>query len=367
MESTEIAAGEEYFSSSYEQARSRFRAQAGALGAVLESMEIPSDALAESLTIDGAWLGDPEAKQVLLVTSGIHGVEGFTGSALQAALMQRWSDWRHPSVAWCLLHVLNPYGMHHGRRWNAHNVDLNRNFHRGDVQTHCEDVRVRELHEVIGGVATSDRPARWWSLARLVAELGLSRTRQVIAEGQFFYPEGLFYGGREVQVETQRVREYLDRRLGRSSRILHIDVHTGLGRHGEASLFMHFPESHPRVREVEAIFGRDMIKAFSGVQTTFKIHGGFIDEIPERFQRAKVTALTLEFGVRSPLAILRALRRENQATHDPTATPQARQRAREQLRSCFVSERFDWRRRCVRSGMEVFRRGHAALCADASP
>src|SRR4051794_19437283 len=83
----------------------------------------------EPLTMDVARCGPDGAERVVVVSSGLHGVEGFFGSAVQLAwLRSRPAGWSPPGTAVVLAHALNPYGFAWLRRWNEGNVDLNRNF-----------------------------------------------------------------------------------------------------------------------------------------------------------------------------------------------------------------------------------------------
>ena len=67
------------------------------------------------LTIDVATSPGP-ANRVVVISSGIHGVEGFFGSAVQLALLERRPA---PGVRWVLIHALNPYGFAWSRRFDA--------------------------------------------------------------------------------------------------------------------------------------------------------------------------------------------------------------------------------------------------------
>lgn len=66
------------FSPNYNAARKRFRDAALALGCSLEAYPIeqigPDGA---DLTIDVAFLGNPNSQKIVVVSSGLHGVEGF--------------------------------------------------------------------------------------------------------------------------------------------------------------------------------------------------------------------------------------------------------------------------------------------------
>src|SRR5438874_5154353 len=80
----------------------------------------------ETLGIDIAWFGDKVPRRAVLHSSGLHGVEGFAGSAIQIQALRELP--RVPDdTALFLVHILNPYGMCWLRRANENNVDLNRN------------------------------------------------------------------------------------------------------------------------------------------------------------------------------------------------------------------------------------------------
>jgi len=80
------------YSDSYRDARSRFRAAARNVGAELEAQLVQgvpdSD---ENLTIDIATIGAPNPAWSVVVSSGLHGVEGFMGSAIQIAALEQLS------------------------------------------------------------------------------------------------------------------------------------------------------------------------------------------------------------------------------------------------------------------------------------
>ena len=77
--------GASAFSPDYRSARSRFRASARARGFRLEALAIDEG---EDWTVDVAIGGDPDPDRLVVVSSGLHGVEGSLGSAIQAALLE---------------------------------------------------------------------------------------------------------------------------------------------------------------------------------------------------------------------------------------------------------------------------------------
>jgi hypothetical protein len=115
------------FSPDYHTARARFRAAATARGLRPEALAIDIDA---DLTVDVVRLGDDDPSRMVVVSSGLHGVEGFLGSAIQLAILEdEPGAWRIPTGSGLLLiHALDPFGFDRLRRVDAANVDLNRNF-----------------------------------------------------------------------------------------------------------------------------------------------------------------------------------------------------------------------------------------------
>ena len=85
------------------------------------------DPYGNKLYIDIVWIGNSDADKLYMSTSGIHGVEGFAGSAIQLTLMNKF-DKIPENTAFAFIHILNPWGMSWTRRENESSVDLNRNF-----------------------------------------------------------------------------------------------------------------------------------------------------------------------------------------------------------------------------------------------
>ena len=117
------------FSPDYQAARQRFRLAVDQLNWELESHSISRTGPdGEELTIDVGLSNNNDAGDTLILSSGVHGVEGFFGSAVQIATLQRWAAQAPPGCRCVLLHGLNPYGFAHLRRFDENNVDPNRNF-----------------------------------------------------------------------------------------------------------------------------------------------------------------------------------------------------------------------------------------------
>ena len=129
-----------FFSETYYHARQRFRSLARDSGAVLESILVYTDPATDlDYTMDVAISGSASsphcntkaAETILVHVSGVHGVEGFAGSAIQIAALSRGvaAGARRASGGICtvFVHAVNPFGFASLRRFNENNVDLSRN------------------------------------------------------------------------------------------------------------------------------------------------------------------------------------------------------------------------------------------------
>ena len=227
------------FSATYAEARDKFVTAARVRGLAVETHTHPSrrGAQDEPLTIDVAVLGRADAHDVLLLTSGTHGAEGFCGSGCQVGLLG--DDALAAQVARSdtrvmFLHALNPYGFSHLRRTNEDNVDLNRNF-RDFTHPPTSNAAYADVH---GFMVPQTWPPGFANEARLAGYVLLHGERalqQAVTAGQCEFRNGLFYGGVAPSWSNTVLRDALRRHVAPARRLGWIDFHTGLGpwAHGE--------------------------------------------------------------------------------------------------------------------------------------
>ena len=67
-------------------------------------------------------------KNRLIISSGLHGVEGYVGHAAIKAFFDSILETLNDSVEVIIYPTINPYGMDTFQRTNMDNIDLNRNF-----------------------------------------------------------------------------------------------------------------------------------------------------------------------------------------------------------------------------------------------
>jgi len=342
------------FHSSYIEARAAFRNAASDAGATLEKLEIipPETSLDEGLTIDIAAVG--QGPRALVLSSGLHGVEGFAGSAIQ---IQCLTGDIPDGVRLVCLHALNPYGMHHLRRVNESNVDLNRNFlSRDEAYSGCDDA-YRQMNHMLNP-ARATRATEFFLLEALwkILQHGMPKLKTALVGGQYTFDKGLFFGGAQLERGPELLMAHLPQWLDGAERIVHIDVHTGLGKSGTYKLLIDaLPGSKTHIRMVNT-YGEHIQPWDAGHGVAYKITGG----LPEAVQRLfgdKVDVLTCEFGTQSSLKVIDALREENQQHH----WGGDKARAKRKLLAAFRPDSQKWRQSVLRGGHHVIEQALTTL------
>ena len=339
-----------FFSDSYETATSRFITLAEAANARRLSAPIPQSDHA----IELALLGDVRANTLLIHSSGLHGVEGYVGSAIQLAILEA-RPRVHDRLAVLLIHVVNPSGMSLGRRWTANNVDLNRNFFE-TAPSPDPDPLYQRLDAFLNPQRESALKGFLPKALMWIARYGYNALQQAVAQGQFHAPKGLFYGGCEPAPETQTLLAAIEALHLHPQVVMGLDVHAGLGQFGEHQLLLEPFYSQEQAAVLHDALDHDIISVSPANSSTYDIKGGFIAGMKAFFEPAATTYwLTEEFGTLGPIRLLKALRAENYYYHFEPGSAKWKQ-ATHTVKTAFCPEDEGWRTRAVETGTTLFAR-----------
>lgn len=220
-----------YFSNSYQEARVAFLAAAETAGATCQAYVHPTEKTADGsdLSVDTAWLGAEDASVVLLCVSGVHGPEGFCGSAAQIQALTDGSLANLPSdVAVLMVHALNPFGFAYMTRYNENNVDLNRNWvNFNDVPS--APALYEKLHDKLPPVDRFDEALFGDTLgafAALLQEHGGLAVENALSAGQYGWPTGVGYGGGQLEWSSGVMERILARLNKQVRHIAYLDWHS---------------------------------------------------------------------------------------------------------------------------------------------
>ncbi len=302
-----------FFKEDYGSSRELFRQAALQNPQVASTNVIPITAKGpcdEQLFIDLAWQGVKNPTEMVLHVSGTHGVEGFIGSAIQAYALANCSLKPHQAILY--IHGLNPFGMAHLRRVTENNVDLNRNLTSQRTSPKYAD-KIQELH-----FNASTEESTQIHLEKLEKLYGAAEIRTTLIGGQYDYPEGLFYGGKQIEEGPQKVLAWIEDHFRTTQELLNfaiIDVHSGLGAYAADILIT--PESLPK--QFIDFFGNRISLQEQEKTVGYRASGIFTTALKETIcktmNRTKGYVLGQEFGTFPFISIITGLLQENVRFH----------------------------------------------------
>lgn len=312
---------EVFFSATYELARERFLAAAEAAKAELGHHEIVKRG-GNAYFMDTAFFPGARSDKLLVHVCGTHGVEGYTGSAIQVKLLQEWNETATTGPSILFVHAVNPYGMAHFRRFNEKNVDLNRNYL---TAAQWAEVKTRDPnisgYEDLRVLLVPDAPPRFIDryvfllrIARAAAKHGMLKLKRALVTGQYHDAGGVYYGGDGEQRSVTVLREVLRTYAAATSatEAVFIDVHTGLGPTGVDTMMVSTDGDAASARRVfPSSTVQSDASATSGPSSGYNLAVGVVRPLAEL--GPKTLAVTEEFGTISPIFVARAIVLENAA------------------------------------------------------
>ncbi len=358
-----------YFSDSYGTARKRFLDAAKAAEAVIESVQNPyaNGPRDEPLYMDVALAGpgaDEGGRSLIVITSAVHGVEGFCGSGIQTGLLREDRHLGLPTgTAVLMVHAVNPFGFAHVRRVNEDNVDLNRNFLDHDLP-YPDDAAYRAIH---GFVAAPDlgtgKTARDEDLRAYIEKNGMPAFQAAVSCGQWTRPDGLFFGGTAPAWSNRVLTDILRRYAQGFERIAHIDLHTGLGPYGHGEL-IGASNVHGSFDRAKDWYGDEVTSLHDGSSVSAPVRG-VISHLWEPYTpAAQVTSVTLEYGTRDLMTVLDALRLDNWLyLHGDVESGQGKN-IKAQIRDALYPDKDDWKDMVFARADEIFAKTVAGLAKD---
>lgn len=299
---------------------------------------------------------NPQAPTIIHV-SGVHGIEGYLGSQIQSMILESGELTTEllQKVNVVFVHALNPYGMSWYRRVNGHNVDLNRNYYRNEVE--------RPINSDFDFFAPlfEKRPTekKWkiWRTAVLAfLKLGIRKTAGAIAKGQYHQPESLFYGGSYIEPEVHEPLHYLQKILKGCKKIYVVDVHSGLGKFASENIILDGLQV-----EADEVFWKTTLdtKLIDPMidHKFYRAEGTLADAFRDYFAESHLLYIFEEFGTRPIHKVLGALISEHKSF---LKLKLDRMRAFQMITTFFPYEK-GWRIKTTALGKDTFFKVIAAI------
>ncbi len=262
----------------------------------------------DAIACDVVLLGNStKPKNLLVLISGTHGVEGFAGSAVQVDCLQHLGAVldANPHLGVLLIHAFNPWGFAWLRRADHQGIDLNRNF-----IDFNKTPPVNNLYETLRSRLTNQKWSERQGVSELWSEMTFAEFLEQLTRGQYVDNCGMFYGGTEPSWSRQVLEEITAMKfIIEAETITVIDLHTGLGPYGYGEVINDHQPGSAGFEWAERIYGQNAQSAFEGSSvSTPKL--GLLDYHWHEVIKARGCFVTLEFGTYSAQQLVTALLQE---------------------------------------------------------
>ena len=335
----------------------------------IEFSSMPIDGNENSLSIDYLYIPpSKENRNLVILNSGIHGVEAPAGVFLQHQVLKNWlkdsGGFNGEKTGLLIIHVMNPHGAIFGRRYNRDNIDLNRN---------CFDHRLSEKNG-FPGLAIRNKEyeeLKNFLNSRLstfdIVMKGVFKGKNALAKslgGQYHDPKGINFGGQKVASECVRVQDLMRRKIEPYTNVAILDIHTGLGKKGIHQVLLR-PHILPKeLALVKMLFPPRECKNLCEIQQAheqdYQTTGDFTQWVYQNFPQKRaegvIISVTSEIGTKSGITVLKRLVNENYCYGNPQdCSPREMARETAKLRKVFtLSEDHYWVHQVNKIGVQFW-------------
>ncbi|MDH5190994.1 MAG: M14 family metallopeptidase [Gammaproteobacteria bacterium] len=243
-------------------------------------------------------------RQVLVVMSATHGVEGFAGSAIQVDCLPLLVPVlrQNPNLGIVFIHAMNPWGFAWHRRCDHEGIDINRNFV-DFAALPAEEPDFSELYTAL----TTQVWTEGSDMSQLWQGNGFEWFTNTITRGHYKAAEAPFFGGHHSSWSRTTLEQITaEPFITHADRVAVIDIHTGLGPYGYGELINdHIPATAGFAR-VEQWYGNNAASAVMG-ESCSGLKSGLVDYHWHEVIGERGCFVTLEFGTFSVLQLLTSL------------------------------------------------------------
>ena len=319
----------QYFRESYPDCREAFRDAVANIpydsiraGGISINSKVDSD-----LTVDWCYIpAKIKNKRLLILNSGLHGIEGYTGSAIQLMFLDKILDkLSRDSLGILLVHGLNPYGFKYHRKVTENNVDLNRNCVIDTAMYHSRNTGYAALTDLLmpqDEVNINSLTNRFFHIVAIkkIIEKSMPVLRQAALQGQYDFDKGIYYGGKDYEPQIKALEPLFKDIMNQYPLILNVDLHTAYGERGTMHLFLNPVDNDQVKRGLESIFEGEKID-WGNSKDFYTINGEYLGWVNHLADTSLCLPMLFEFGTLDSQTTFGSLKsiqimiNENQGAH----------------------------------------------------
>ena len=358
----------DYFPSSYEDSRERFRQSLSLLQAKWPDARLENHLLKEhpDLSIDWMWAEPREKENLVILSTGEHGIEGYVGAAMLKVFIEEFAPRLNPeNTGLLLIHAINPWGMKYHRKVNENNVDLNRNFTYGgefDPAINPEFKRIEYLLNPQNQMRSFwiENLLFWSRVVKSLLTEGYAVTSRATLLGQHHTSNGFFFGGTSYQETTKVAMDLYRQALQEYQNGIQFDMHTGYGPRYQMSVIV--PPNDP-ISSDEAMkkFNYPLVQKIDADEF-YEISGDmgeyYYRLIQAEYPGKQLFACGFEFGTfgDSLLARIRSLRSmvfENQLHWHGAKSEKTAEQVHSEFEKHYYPGEAKWREKALADGRQA--------------
>lgn len=360
----------EYFKLDYTAARQVFRDKAKQIDDKYPDSELftlkVSSKIDNDLTVDLLYIPcQGEKERILIISSGVHGVEGFVGNAVQMMFLDKFiSDELLNNTGILFVHSVNPYGFKYLRRVSENNVDLNRNSstHESLYSTVNEGYpKVYSFINPKGKVNTKSCKNRLFKVRAVfkIIRASMPVLRQAVLQGQYQFPEGLYFGGSNFEPQTVALVPVISSICEPYKIVFSMDLHTGYGEKGKLHLFPNSVEDAER-KQLESIFSGYQID-WSDSDDFYTVTGDFVDFTGQLNKGKGFLPMSFEYGTlnsqttKGSLKSIHIMILENQGKHHGYKKERDSLKVHKDFIEMYNPSSEEWRNKIMKDTEEMFK------------
>lgn len=321
----------QYFQESYDDCRKSFLAEAYKTKGIYKNVSISNlkieSKVDSDLTIDYCYIPAQKTfKRLFILTSAVHGVEGYVGSAVQQMFLNELlKEISLDNMGLLLIHGINSYGFKYKRRVTENNVDLNRNCSTDKMLFES----VNSGYSDLNGMLNPTNKANTKSVGNIFFQLNaiqkiiqysMGTLRQAVLQGQYQYEKGVYFGGKELEPSIKAVTPFIQDIAKNYDMVFNIDLHTGYGKRGTMHLFPNPMKDEKKRAKIENIFSGIPIDWGDG-DDFYTVTGDFATYVGQIIPEKYYLNMTFEFGTLDSQVTMGAIKSlhnvilENQGVH----------------------------------------------------
>ena len=340
------------FKNSYQDARAAFKKSLRLIdqNLIIDSFEFQhplKDPAGVDLFCDVVFLSQsPQPSNVLVLISGTHGIEGFTGSAVQIDSLPLLNTLlkTQPDLGIVLIHALNPWGFAWLRRCDHEGIDLNRNF--------IDFSQPLPENNDYKALQTKLNHTKWQNksdLSELWTGEDFPSFVAKITQGQYSDAKGLYYGGQQPSWSQRLLNKVcVHKFITQAKHLSVIDVHTGLGPYGYGEVINDHTPNTKGFEWAKQLYGHNGCAALLG-ESCSAPKLGLLDYYWHKVIGDRGCFITLEYGTYAVESLISELIKE-QIYHNGLAPNQPRDLNAEavvNLKTFFYPYEISWQQQVL--------------------